>query len=222
MGPWRSDAHTALLAPVADAPTPSVGFIRRCLGQLEDDGFTTVITAALTAQEQGPFLTAGFAEHEQLHLLGHDLLGLPERSAGHALRRARRADRDIALEIDAVAFDAFWRLDRSGLQDAIAATQSARFRVADGRDAQVCAYAVSGKSGRHGYLQRLAVEPAHQRCGFGRALALDGLHWMRRHGAHRAVVNTQLENRAALELYLSLGFRLEPIGLAVLRHELKR
>jgi ribosomal protein S18 acetylase RimI-like enzyme len=43
---------------------------------------------------------------------------------------------------------------------------------------------------------------------------------MRRHGVERAVVNTQLDNRAALDLYDGLGFRLEPGGLAVLRHEL--
>jgi hypothetical protein len=45
---------------------------------------------------------------------------------------------------------------------------------------------------------------------------------MRRHGAERAVVNTQLDNHAALELYHGLGFRLEPVGLAVLRHELQQ
>ena len=43
---------------------------------------------------------------------------------------------------------------------------------------------------------------------------------MRRHGVERAVVNTQLDNHAALDLYDGLGFRLEPGGLAVLRREL--
>jgi hypothetical protein len=56
--------------------------------------------------------------------------------------------------------------------------------------------------------------------GLGRALALDSLHWMRRHRVRGAVVNTQLDNRAAIELYLGLGFRMEPSGLAVLRREL--
>jgi hypothetical protein len=35
------------------------------------------------------------------------------------------------------------------------------------------------------------------------------------------VVNTQLHNEAALALYRGIGFRLEPTGLAVLRHELR-
>jgi len=217
--PWRSDARTALLVCLPDSPAPSPGFMRHCLGRLSEQGYTTVITSALAPQEQQPFLAAGFDEHERLHLLGHDLTDLADRPRRPALRRGRKADRAGALAVDAVAFDTFWRLDCLGLQDAIDATPATRFRVAS-RDARVCAYAVSGRSERHGYLQRLAVDPAHQRIGLGRALALDALHWMRRHGVDRAVVNTQLDNHAALELYRGLGFRLEPSGLAVLRHEL--
>jgi hypothetical protein len=39
---------------------------------------------------------------------------------------------------------------------------------------------------------------------------------MRRKGMAEAVVNTQLGNDPALQLYLSLGFREEPIQLSVL------
>jgi ribosomal protein S18 acetylase RimI-like enzyme len=77
-------------------------------------------------------------------------------------------------------------------------------------------YAVTGRAGRRGFLQRLAVQPDHQRGGLGRALVLDGLRWLRRWRAERAVVNTQLENDAALALYENLGFRREPSGLSVL------
>jgi GNAT superfamily N-acetyltransferase len=221
--PWRSDDHTALLAPWPDAPALSTGFIRHCLDLLAGQGFTTVITSALAPQEQRPFLAAGFDEHERLHLLGHDLSDLAPRPGRPPLRRGRRADRESALDVDRAAFDTFWRLDRRGLQDALDATPSTRFRVAElGGHAPLRAYAVSGRSGRHGYLQRLAVDPEHQRHGFGRALALDALHWMRRHGVKRAVVNTQLDNLGALELYRGVGFRPEPAGLAVLRRELRR
>jgi ribosomal protein S18 acetylase RimI-like enzyme len=47
-------------------------------------------------------------------------------------------------------------------------------------------------------------------------LLLDGLHWMRRRGVRRAVVNTQMGNDAALNLYQQIGFRREPSGLSVL------
>jgi ribosomal protein S18 acetylase RimI-like enzyme len=43
---------------------------------------------------------------------------------------------------------------------------------------------------------------------------------MRRRGVERAVVNTQVGNEAAVRLYERLGFRLQPGGLAVLRHPL--
>jgi ribosomal protein S18 acetylase RimI-like enzyme len=54
----------------------------------------------------------------------------------------------------------------------------------------------------------------------GRALAVDGLRWLRRRGVARAVVNTQYGNDAALALYLRIGFREEPSDLAVLHRSL--
>ncbi|MBV8235427.1 MAG: GNAT family N-acetyltransferase, partial [Acidimicrobiia bacterium] len=48
----------------------------------------------------------------------------------------------------------------------------------------------------------------------------DALRWVRRHGAARAVVNTQLGNAGALALYTRAGFREQPGGLAVLRRAL--
>jgi ribosomal protein S18 acetylase RimI-like enzyme len=122
------------------------------------------------------------------------------------------------LVVDHNAFPPFWRLDEPGLRDALAATPAARFRVATAPD--VIGYAVSGRAGRRGYLQRLAVEPARQGRGLGRALVLDGMRWMRRWGAHEAVVNTQLGNDRALALYHGLGFRLQEDRLAVLHRDL--
>jgi [ribosomal protein S18]-alanine N-acetyltransferase len=80
----------------------------------------------------------------------------------------------------------------------------------------VIAYAICGRAGGRGFVQRLAVHPAMHRRGLGRALLLDGLGWMRRRRVERAVVNTQQGNDAALALYKSVGFRQEPVGLRVL------
>ena len=44
----------------------------------------------------------------------------------------------------------------------------------------------------------------------------DALLWLWEHGTARVYVNTQLENRAALELYAASGFTLMPDGLLVL------
>ncbi|MEA2685229.1 MAG: hypothetical protein QOE93_424 [Actinomycetota bacterium] len=123
------------------------------------------------------------------------------------------------LDVDAGSFSHFWRLDRGGLDEALTATPSTRFRVA-ALDRRVVGYAITGRAGDQGYLQRLAVAVAARRSGVGRALALDGLRWLRRRGVHRAVVNTQFGNDAALALYLHVGFRLEQSDLAVLHRRL--
>jgi ribosomal protein S18 acetylase RimI-like enzyme len=81
---------------------------------------------------------------------------------------------------------------------------------------EVIAYALTGRAGPTGYLQRLAVRPAHQGEGLGRSLAVDCLHWLRRHRAIRVLVNTQATNERAFNLYVSLGFRPDANGLAVL------
>jgi ribosomal protein S18 acetylase RimI-like enzyme len=219
VGPWRGDARTAYLAPVAGRPAAD-DTIARCLDVLVDHGYRSVLTSALTAAEQEPFARAGFDVHEHLHLLRHDLRDLPEpdRETAHRLRRGMPFDQTAVLAVDARAFDAFWRFDRDGLADARRATPASRYRVAD--EDGVVGYAVTGRAGDVGYLQRLAVDPDHHRRGFGTALVVDGLRWALRRGAASVLVNTQESNTRAVALYERLGFRHEPQGLAVLERSL--
>jgi ribosomal protein S18 acetylase RimI-like enzyme len=228
IGTWRGDAQIAFLAPLPAAPVPSAAFLRRCLGTLAEQGFTRVITSALSPTEQAGFLAAGFTEQEQLRLLVIDLgPELPEIPPGPRLARGRPR-RDAVLAVDNAAFAPFWRFDAQSLADAIAATPATRFRAAlldesaapaggpARADSRVAGYAICGRAGQRGFVQRLAVDPALRRSGLGSRLLLDGLHWMRRHGVRRAVVNTQIENYGALALYRGLGFVDEPTGLSVL------
>jgi len=197
--------------------------VGRCLDQLAERGFSRVVTTALSVPEQAGFLGAGFDVEERLHLLVHDLRRLPPAAAA-PLRRGSRRDRFGVLEVDHSAFRPFWCIDRAGLDDALAATPRSRFRVAStpGPRRGVTAYAITGRAGRHGSLQRLAVHPLHQRQGLGHALVLDALHWLRGWRVERAVVNTQLDNEAALGLYESLGFVRESSCLSVLSKGLDR
>jgi GNAT superfamily N-acetyltransferase len=215
---WRGDEHTVVLNPSPDRPAPTAAAIEAELARLEGAGHARALTGALHHHEVAPFLLAGFAIHEQLHLLRHDLDRLPVGNR-HPLRRAWRRDRAGILVVDELAFDDFWTLDARGLDDAIRATPSARVRVLGGGP-DVRAYAVTGRAGDRGYIQRLAVHPDEQRHGVGASLVADSLHWLARHGARMALVNTQERNVGALALYLACGFVQEPLGLTVLTRSL--
>lgn len=221
--PWRGDGSVAYLTPLPDAPVPSATFVRRCCDELAKRGFRRVVTSALSAPEQSGFRSAGFEVAEELHLLSHNLHDLPAAPPiPGRLRRATDADRPVVLNIDDLAFPPFWQLGEVGLNDAIHATPRARFRVVELSDQTVAGYAVTGRAARRGFVQRLAVRPDQRHRGIAQALVLDGLRWLRRWRVDRAMVNTQLDNAAALSLYERLGFRREPTGLCVLSRDLDR
>lgn len=217
-GAWRAGDGEAYVAPLAGGPVPSPEAIRSCLDQLAARGYRAVLTSALSADEQAPFLACGFDVHERLHLLAHQLDDLPRPVRDPRLRRGLRFDRTAALRIDERAFPPFWQLDRRGLREALTATPVARFRVAG--TTEVLGYAVTGRSLDRGYLQRLAVDPDHQGQGLGASLVLDALWWSRRRGTTALFVNTQEQNHRAVALYERLGFRRQEEGLAVLHRPL--
>ncbi len=216
---WRGDARTAQLA--APRGRPSDAEVAETVEALRAAGYRTVLTTALGASEQEPFLRAGFVEHERLHLLHRDVERV-HAPRDVALRKARAEDHPAVLAVDALAFRPFWRFDEQSLDDALRATPASRMRVAvEPSGDRVVGYAVTGRAASRGYLQRLAVDPACQRRGIGTALVADGVRWLRRWGAREVLVNTQEDNAAALALYRALGFELEPVGLRVLRLDLE-
>ena len=216
LGPWRGHEDIAYLAIGAQRP-PSADTVDRCLRRLRTLGYASVVTNALGLADTLPMVDAGFAVHERLHLLAHDLADIP--AVTHSTRRARTADRPAVLELDHRAFQSFWRLDDESMTSAIEATPTTRSRVVDApADAGVAlsGYAITGRSGRKGYLQRVAVDPAVHGRGVGRSVVADALRWLRRHRAESALVNTQYDNEPALALYRSCGFRELPTGLCVM------
>ena len=215
--PWRGRSDVAELTTVPPGAIVTPAVVRAALDRCRAHGFTTAVTPALPTIEGRPFLDCGFELQERLHLLSHTLHGLPDRP-DHRLRRALKRDHDDVLLVDGLAFQPFWRLDQTALDDAIAATPSTRFRV--NRNGAILGYAICGRSGTRGYVQRLAVDPEVQGRGLGSGLLLDGLHWLKRWRCVEALVNTQISNERAVELYERHGFRRRTDGLAVFRRDL--
>lgn len=211
----RPDTAELLAAPIGSIVAPAT--VEEALVRARRSDFTRVVTPALPPYEWRPYLDAGFEVRERLHLLGHDLLDLPDRG-DHGLRRARRRDLDAVLAVDHAAFEPFWRMDAASLDEAADATPSSRLRIARDRTG----YALFGRAGPRGYVQRIAVRPDTEGRGLGTTLVVDGLWWLRRWRVTDALVNTQERNERAVALYERLGFRLRPGGLAVLEHTLAR
>jgi len=216
LGDWRGRPHIAQITVTATGPTPS-DVVDRCLDELRTIGYQSVVTSALLPDDTRPFLAEGFEVREHLHLLQHDLEAIPPLTA--RTRRARRSDQPAILEIDRRGFDGFWRFDADGLADAIDATPFRRVRAGmAGRT--LAAYAITGRAGTQGYLQRIGVGPSERRAGWATALIADSLAWLRRKGAARALVNTQFGNDDALHLYERCGFTRMPVSLVVMERSL--
>lgn len=218
-GPWRGDAGTACIAPSPLGFGPiAAADVRQCVERAALAGYGSVVTAALSPRDQAAFVEAGFTVAERLHLLIHALDRLPSIDAPLPLRRPRRRERPAVLDVDHAAFEPFWHLDEHGLLEALAATNSVRFRVADHphRPGALAGYAVTGRAERRGYVQRLAVAPDVEGRGIAAALLVDGLRWLQRRSTREAVVNTQEGNERSMRLYRRTGFVVQPEGLAVL------
>lgn len=220
VGRWHGDpstAHIVTLSEAHDITADSLTGLRR---RLKRDGFSAAFTSAVGPDVRDALTADGFAEHERLCLLSHDLRDLPE-APGRAVggRRGRRCHLRGVLAVDREVFEPFWRLDRSGLQESINATPAGRFRVIR-RDGAVAAYMVAGSGGTTGFLQRLGVAARHQGKRLGAALTSDALHWVRRRGADSMWVNTQESNEAARAFYRRLGFRPADHQLTVLHRRL--
>jgi GNAT superfamily N-acetyltransferase len=220
IGPWRGNREVGHVV-VGTAAPPTTRAVLDCVDRLRALGYENAVTNALPPRDSLAFVDAGFEVRERLHLLEHLGDVVPgEDPALPPTRRARRSDRADVLAVDTRAFSPFWQLESAGLEDALDATPTARFRIGVTADGGVAAYAITGRAGRNGYLQRVAVDPATRRVGYGRALVHDALRWLDRHGVSRTLVNTQLDNERAVALYESCGFRRLPAGLCVLGRSL--
>ena len=227
--PLAGEAGTGLLILLTPGRAVSDSAAAAAAESAAARGYRRLRTSALSRPESEPFLKAGFEPRHQLALLSRPIQARelqddpPRPNSSFAINTARRRDHPVVLAVDHAAFEPFWQLDNAGLQDALRATPFRHFRVArQGGGGEPIGYAISGRSGPVGYLQRLAVSPSRQGQGAGAALVVDGLRWLARWGATQTWVNTSQQNTGALRFYERLGFELHPPGLQVLELDLGR
>jgi ribosomal protein S18 acetylase RimI-like enzyme len=222
VGAWHVDEHVAYVTTGGRTFQPTASGVSTLVRRLRDEGFGGVVTSAMRPQDVPAFVASGFSERERLIVLRRPVPAHPPVVPGPAGRLRRRHGEDLStlLAVDHAAFEPAWRLDADGIRDALGATPRARLRIGTAADGSVAAYAICGRAGRTGYLQRLAVHPAHQRHGHGRALVVDAIGWLARRRADEVLVNTQQSNHRAIALYRSLGFEPDRSELIVLERSL--
>lgn len=179
-------------------------------------------TPAITRAEATGYADCGFEVISVLRLLTHDLERLRELPRRTVLTDRTRLSRiGACVDVDRRAFGVENCFDRLDLLAALDATTRSRLRVVPAaRDAatgpDLAGFAITGRAGPRGYLQRVAVNPSHAGCGLGTALVVDALRWCRARGVAKVVVNTGTDNERALALYRRLGFVDTPLDLLLM------
>lgn len=175
--------------------------------EIAQAGGAKVAAIAIQPWFQDVLADHGFQDHQQIVLLewrgftGQWLAKNPE--SGIRIRKMTEADLTAVEKTDAASFDPLWHNPLDTLQRAFA--QALYATVAVNGD-EIIGYQLSTGGGQRAHLARLAVHPAVQGKGAGRALLSDLFSHLTYMGIHRLSVNTQSDNKVSLSLYQHMGF----------------
>ena len=122
---------------------------------------------------------------------------------GIRIRRMTEADLPEVETTDAASFDTLWQNPLETIRKAFG--QALYATVAENEHG-IIGYQLSTGGGQRAHLARLAVHPAVQGKGAGRALLSDLFRYITYAGLARLSVNTQSDNQASLSLYQRMGF----------------
>jgi ribosomal protein S18 acetylase RimI-like enzyme len=219
-GNWR-DRHdiTALWHIKAEGSYKKslvLGVARECI----QEGAEKVITKLLSEFEAAEFGQWGFDIACRIAMLERRMHSEPpslKKRDDIRIVPFRKKELYNVLEVDAAAFDDFWKLDARTM-DAIASSCMHNVFLMARSGGDILGYTIGGANGHLGYLQRLGVHARHQGKGVGEDLGLAILHSLHRMGATTVMVNTQDDNVSALRLYESLGFHRMPDTRYILQY----
>ncbi len=166
------------------------------------------VVAAIVLQDwlQSLLVSSGFVNRQSIVMLERvSREPLPFVPVGFSVRPMLQHDLPEVAAVDAAAFETLWQNSLPSLERAY--PQAVLATVAETEDGQVLGYQISTRNPLGAHLARLAVLPAHQGRGVGRALLADLVREAERHAMYHLTVNTQNDNAASLALYLKTGFR---------------
>ena len=214
MRAWPSDATVAHLIFVDHQAVPTADDVADAVAHAARRGARAVRTSAMFPSSAEIVLAAGFEPIDRLALLSRPLGGSDRIEPDGRVRNVRPWQLAGCARVDRDAFGLLWGNTPTSLRDIQRATPGHASRLVR-VDRQIAGFAISGAAGDTGYLQRLAVATDHRRRGLARLLVGDALGWMTRRGMKMAMVNTGVDNDAALALYETTGFERLAVELVI-------
>jgi len=167
-------------------------------------GGAKVAAIAIQPWFQNLLAASGFENRQQIVLLEwHYQPAIARATAGIRIRKMTEADLSEVEKTDSASFEPLWQNPLETLRRAFA--QALYATVAENEN-RIIGYQISTGGGQRAHLARLAVHPAVQGQGAGRALLNDLFVFLTHLGISRLSVNTQSDNQASLNLYQRMGF----------------
>jgi ribosomal protein S18 acetylase RimI-like enzyme len=167
-------------------------------------GGATVAAIAMQPWFQTLLAANGFVSRQQIVMLEWQYQPWAAREAeGIRVRKMMESDLPQVERTDAASFDPLWQNPLGTLQRAF--SQSLFATVAEDRQG-IVGYQITTGGGQRAHLARLAVHPAAQGRGAGKALLSDLFRTLTHTGISRLTVNTQSDNVTSLNLYQKMGF----------------
>ena len=176
--------------------------------EIAQAGGARVAAIAIQPWFQDVLAESGFENHQQIVMLEwryhpSQASNISSGQNGIRIRRMIEADLPEVEKTDAASFDPLWQNPLETIRKAF--SQALYATVAENEHG-IVGYQLSTGGGQRAHLARLAVHPAVQGRGAGRALLSDLFRYITYSGISRLSVNTQSDNQASLSLYQRMGF----------------
>lgn len=172
--------------------------------QIAQAGGAKVAVIAIQPWFQEILASNGFENRQQIVLLEWRYQPSVAHSAsGIRIRKMTEADLPAVEKTDAASFEPLWHNPLDTLHRALG--QAFYATVAENENG-IIGYQLSTGGAQRAHLARLAVHPAVQGKGAGRALLSDLFAYLTYRSIPRLSVNTQSDNAVSLSLYQRMGF----------------